>query len=92
MTRYTRLYNEEDEVDINIAFGNSVGVWVEGRNPYNIMVGKELVADIQKKTRHNRYKMGNPYKWRESIKDLVSKYGLKMEEKAVIHEPQRAQE
>lgn len=83
MTRYIRLYNDED-VDINVVFGHDVGVWIVGRNTHNYDVGRELVLDIQKKTRHNRYKMGNPYRWRESIKTVVEKYGLKMEEKAVV--------
>lgn len=87
MARYIRLYNDEEgenRVNITVVFGHDVGAWVEGRTPYNLMVGREMVADIQKRTRHNRYKMGNPYRWRETIKNIADKYNLKKEEKAVV--------
>jgi len=84
MTRYLKLYNEDDTVNINIVFGREVGSWVEGRNPTNLKIGRELILHAQNKLRHNRRKMGNPYKWRPIIEEFVSKYNLKVEEKVVV--------
>jgi len=87
MTRYVKLYNnesEEERVNINIVFGREVGAWVEGRNPTNLKIGRELIGKVQRRMRHNRRKMGNPYKWRKSIEEIVSTYNLKIEEKVVV--------
>lgn len=86
MTRYVKLYNEvEDEpISINLVFGRDVGAWCEGRNPTNLKIGRELIFAAQNKLRHNRRKMGNPYKWRSLIEEFVSKYTLKVEEKVVV--------
>lgn len=87
MTRYVKLYNnesEEERVNINIVFGREVGAWVEGRNPTNLKIGRELIGKVQRRMRHNRRKMGNPYKWRKSIEEIVDTYNLKIEEKVVV--------
>jgi hypothetical protein len=87
MTRYVKLYNNapvEERVNINVVFGHEVGAWVEGRNPTNLKIGRELILGIQRKCRHNRRKMNNPYKWRDLIKDISEKYVLRVEEKVVV--------
>jgi len=87
MTRYVRLYNYspvEERVNINVVFGHEGGAWVEGRNPTNHKSGRELILGIQKKCRHNRRKMNNPYKWRDLIRDVSEKYVLRVEEKVVV--------
>ena len=87
MTRYVKLYNTDDEdkrVNINIVFGRDVGAWIEGVNPTNLQVGRELIGKAQRKLRHNRRKMGNPYKWRGVIEEITQKWNLKVEEKVVV--------
>ena len=87
MTRYVKLYNDDSEdkrVCINVVFGRDVGAWIEGVNPTNLKIGKELIGKVQRRMRHNRHKMGNPYKWRSSIEEIVSTYNLKTEEKVVV--------
>jgi hypothetical protein len=87
MTRYVKLYNNDDEdsrVSIHVVFGREVGAWCEGRNPTNLKIGRELIGKAQRKLRHNRRKMGNPYKWRPIIEEITSKYQLKTEEKVVV--------
>ena len=87
MTRYVKLYNnesEEERVDINVVFGYEVGAWIQGRNPTNLKIGRELIGKIQRQLRHNRRKMGNPYKWRKAITEIVETYNLRVEEKVVV--------
>ena len=87
MTRYVKLYNTDDEdkrVNINIVFGRDVGAWIEGVNPTNLQVGRELIGKAQHRLRHNRRKMGNPYKWRDVIKEVSQKWNLNIEEKVVV--------
>lgn len=87
MTRYVKLYNNDSEdkrVTINVVFGREVGAWIEGVNPTNLKIGRELIGKVQRRLRHNRKKMGNPYRWRSSIEDVVKTYNLKIEEKVVV--------
>lgn len=81
------MYNNDDEdkrVNITVVFGREVGAWVEGRNPTNLKIGHELIGKVQRRLRHNRKKMGNPYRWRKSIEEIVDSYNLKIDEKVVV--------
>ena len=86
MTRYVKLYDEDEKqpVNINLVFGREVGAWCEGINPTNLKIGREIILNAQDRLRHNRRKMGNPYKWRALIEECKSKYNLQIEEKVVV--------
>ena len=84
MTRYLKLFKEDEDIDINLVFGYSVGAWIQGVNPTNLKIGRELITKAQHKLRHNRRRMGNPYKWRPIIEEIKSKYNLSLEEKVVV--------
>jgi hypothetical protein len=75
-----RIYDLGRGININLSFGTDVGGWIVGKNKDNTRLGKELVRNGQNALRHDRFKMANPVKWKDIVKDFVKKHNLEVDE------------
>lgn len=83
MTRYVTLYDDNRKINIRIVFGTDVGAWIQGVNPLNRKLSKQLISRAQTKMRHDRNKMAEPSRWKNLIAEFVKENGLEIDELVV---------